>query len=98
MDAYLALMMHFPQRLDQALTAIATREVRAGLQLQETSHDGKKKKSSAVEIAMWLMLGASVLLVEHFEAALIGPRSGRFDVVVIILVGALLLLTINRRR
>jgi hypothetical protein len=98
MDAYLALMMQLPQRLDQALTAVAKREMRAGLQVQEMSQSRWKRSSWAVETALWLMLGASVLLLQHFETGLTGSRSGRFDVLVIVLVGALLLRAVNRRR
>src|SRR6185503_2440894 len=93
-DAYLALMMNLPQRLDQALTAIAKREV----QVQGMSQSHKKKHSWAVELAMWLMFGASVLLFKRVEINLTSSQSGRLDIVVIVLFGALLLLSVNRRR
>lgn len=96
-DAYLAFMMHLPQRLDQALTVIARREVRAGLQVEEGNQNGKKKGTQAVDVALWLMLGASVLLVQHFEIGLTAHRGGRFDIVVFVLAGALVLVLINRR-
>jgi ubiquinone biosynthesis protein len=97
MDTYLALMMHLPQRLDQALTAVAKREVRAGLQVEAGEIRGKKN-SGASKVALWMMLGASVLLVQHFETDLVGSGKGRFEIVILVLLGALLLLSIDRRR
>ena len=91
MDAYLALMMHLPQRLDQALS-----RTRAGLQVQETIKSPRKKNVGSLELALWLMFGAGVLLVQHFVMTLAISR--RFETVVFFLFGALLLLLVSRQR
>jgi ubiquinone biosynthesis protein len=97
MDAYLELMMHLPQRLDRALSLGTSVDRRRSPQIPNISETRRRKNSLAVDVALWLMLVATLLLVQNSRIGFAGFREVRLETLVFILFGALLLLSVGRR-
>jgi hypothetical protein len=86
------MMMGLPQQLDEALTLVA--ESSARLKLQGTGAAGhhRQKNSSAVMIALLLVLAAFVILSYHLTlSGVAGAWFERVSAIVFVLLGALLL-------
>ena len=98
-DRYAALMMAMPQRLDQMLTLGSDGSPRLKLHLPETASHRRQKNSTAVMMAMLLLLAAIAFALPRVTSSFLGNEwAGRINAVVFVACGALLLVVTGRTR
>ena len=92
LDRYVVMMMGLPQKLDEVLSYAAESGARLKLQGTEVAGHRRQKNSSAVMIALLLVLGAFALLSHHLTlSGVAGVWFERVSAIVFVLLGALLL-------
>jgi ubiquinone biosynthesis protein len=87
MNQYAALMLELPQRLDEALTLVAEERTQSRLPMRETYEPGSRQSSSAILVALLLMLAAFVMLGQH-AGALNGSWADSIKALVFVALGA----------
>ena len=99
MDKYSALMVDLPQRFDEALSLAAEGKLQPKLESTEAIHHRRLKNSSAVTIALLLVLTALALLSQRLATATaVSQWSGRISVAIFLLLGAQVLRNVIRTR
>jgi ubiquinone biosynthesis protein len=99
LDKYAAIVLELPQKLDAVLTLAAEGSARRQLQGTRTAVHPRQTHSSAVVIALLLLLGAFVLLSHHLaESVSVGVWLDRISAMVFVLLGALLLRAASHTR
>jgi ubiquinone biosynthesis protein len=97
LDRYAAMMMGLPQKLDEVLTLVAESGARVRLQSDREVGHRREQSSSAMMIALLLMLGALAFLSHHLTlSGVAGPWFERISAIVFVLLGALLLRAASR--
>ena len=98
-DRYAGLMMAMPQRLDQMLTLASEGSARVKLHVPETASHQRQKNSTAVTIAMLLLLAAIAFALPRVTSSFVGNEwAGKINAVAFIACGALVLLAVGRTR
>ncbi len=92
LDSYAAMMMGLPQKLDEVLTLVAESSARVKLQGTGAAGHRRQQNSSAVMVALLLVLGAFAMLSHHLAASgIAGAWFDSISAVIFVLLGALLL-------
>jgi predicted unusual protein kinase regulating ubiquinone biosynthesis (AarF/ABC1/UbiB family) len=98
LDKYTAMMMGLPQKLDDVLTLVAESSARVKLQGTGAARHRRQKNSSALIIALLLVLGGIGLSSSHLAASgVAGAWLDRISAIVFVLLGALLLWAASHR-
>jgi ubiquinone biosynthesis protein len=99
MDKYSALVVDLPQHLDEALSLAAQGKLQPKLELTEAIHHRRLKNSSAVTMALLLVLAALPLLSQQLATSSnVGQWSVRISGAIFLLLGAQVLRNVIRTR
>jgi len=96
MNEYAALMVELPQRLDEALTLVAEGHTQSRLGEREMYPHQPRQNSSAIIVALVLVLAALVLLVQHVAATVSAAWADGIKALVFVALGACALRAASR--
>lgn len=97
LDKYTAMMMGFPQKLDEVLTLAAEGGARMRLQVTDTAARRKQRNSLAIAVALLMILAAVALLAHHLATMSVAPAwVERVSALAFVMLGVILLRAVSR--